>query len=89
MSVIRFVTEVITVNKVRVSATGSLKSSLGSGGERNIVPIQIKLQILIHDRYYEEKVPTSLLKIVLVYSSCADMYIYIYIFLLIPYFVYL
>ena len=75
--------------RVRVPATGSLKSSLGGGGERKIVPIQIKLQILIHDGYYEEKVPNSLLKIDLVYSSCADMYIYIYIFLLIPYFVYL
>lgn len=80
MSVTRSVTEVITVNKVRVPATGSLKSSLGGGGERNIVWIQIKLQILIHDRYYEEKVPTSLLKIDLVYSSCADMYRYIYIY---------
>lgn len=37
MSVTRSVTEVITVNKVRVPATGSLKSSLGGGGERNIV----------------------------------------------------
>lgn len=75
--------------RVRVPATGSLKSSLGGGDERKIVPILIKLQILIHDRYYEEKVPTSLFKIDLVYSSCDDMYIYIYIFLLIPYFVYL
>ena len=85
----RFVADIITVNdKLRIHANESLKCGLGGGSEKKIVSIQIKSQILIYYRYYEEKVTTKLLKINLIYSSCTYIcvcvcvcvYIYIYIY---------
>lgn len=48
------------------------KSSLEVSGERKNCSNQIQLHILIHCKYHEEKIATSLLKIDLAYSSCAD-----------------
>ena len=82
MPVTRFVADIITVNdKLRIPANESLKCVLGGGSEKKIVSIQIKSQILIYFRYYEEKVTTKLLKINLIYSSCTYICVYIYIYI--------
>ena len=82
MPVTRFVADIITVNdKLRIPANESLKCGLGGGSEKKIVSIQIKSQILIYYRYYEEKVTTKLLKINLIYSSCTYICVCIYIYI--------